>query len=146
MRRKSNEWPATAGLSCLLLTITLSGCVEQSAEAPSQQAASAAAPAPTHGFLGLTFHSIEESPLTITGTVPDSGAEEAGIVSEDQLIAVAGVSNPNIQQIYEAIAHTSPGNMLRIGVLRGERELTLQVRLISQEDVQNAMVAAQTEK
>lgn len=127
--------------------MTLCGCVDQAAEAPTDEVpASAAAPAPTHGFLGLTFQSIEEWPLTITGTVPGSGAEEAGIVKDDQLIAVAGISKPNMQQIYEAVLQTTPGDRLQIRVRRGEQELSLQVRLISHEDVQNAMDATLNEK
>jgi S1-C subfamily serine protease len=146
MRQRSKVLRANAGVGCLLLVMTLCGCVENLAEAPSKDAASAVAPAATHGFLGLTFQSIEESPLTITGTVPASGAEEAGISADDQLTEVAGIPNPNIQQIYEVIVQTTPGDVLQIGILRGEVELTLPVRLISQEDVQNAMIATQSEK
>lgn len=146
MQRTKNTVRAISQLFCFFLAATLLGCAEQPAEGQGTNAVGAVAPAPTHGFLGLTFRSIEDSPLTITGTVPASGADEVGIAADDQLVAVAGTSNPTIQQIYEVISQTSPGDMLQVEVLRGELQLRLQIRLISHADVQNAMLAAQSEK
>lgn len=112
------------GLSAAILLMT--GCDTQ----PTNLGAPVAVvkeKGPTHGLIGLEFS--QKSPK-ILRVLSGSPAEEAGIIAGDEIVSVGGQTVQSFDEYTALIKKTSPGDMLKIVVRRGEAEHTMNVRML----------------
>lgn len=139
---------------CLLAVFTLAtvfvavaGCRDDSPVAESPEtilSSQEESPPPTHGFIGLTFESVETIPLTIKDPVPGSPAADVGIRQGDRLVGVAHRYNPTFADIYELLVDTAPGDQLPVTISRNGESLEVELTLLSFDDVQSAMESAKS--
>lgn len=133
------------GLVSVAAFLAICGCRQNSSAPPlpeSVEASEADEPTPVHGFLGLTFDSVETTPLTIKEPVPGSPAAELGIKDGDLLIGVSGRLNPTFPDIYSVLVNTSPGDRLSIRLSRAGEVFDVELPLLSFDEVQAAMEAS----
>lgn len=100
----------------------------------------------THGFLGLTFDSIDEVPLVVTDCVPGSGAEAANIRRNDRLLSLNGQNNPSFATLHKIVADTKPGDSVVAVFERNEDQYTTEFELMSYAAIQSAMEAVRAEQ
>lgn len=81
------------------------------------------------GTLGVRFDDDTEQPL-IVQVFPNTGAEAAGLLSDDVLLSVDSYLTPTRRVLIEKIREHSPGDWLKLGVRRGGE--TLQVNALLQ--------------
>jgi S1-C subfamily serine protease len=65
----------------------------------------------------------------ITGVRPDSGAEKAGVLPEDVVVSVNGISVMTSSDIIQIVRQHGPGEKLNLKIHRGEQELVKTVTL-----------------
>lgn len=123
---------------CAGLLLLLSGCDGRN-EVLNEVTEVAATRNPSHGFLGLTFESIDSAPLVIAGCVPNSGAEAADIRVGDVLIRLSDHSQPTFDQLQLIVAELEPGDEVTAAVQRHGSQVPVRFSLISFDDVENAM-------
>jgi S1-C subfamily serine protease len=91
---------------------------------------------PTRGLLG-----IEADPnpagrgLVVRSVVPSSGADVSGLRIGDVLLAADAVSVAKVQDLQQVIAAKKPGEVVRLRVERKAEALSLDVTLVSFEEM-----------
>lgn len=127
------------------LVFTCAGCDSetQTSDPMESQAGHALSDPPEHGFLGVTFASIDELPLVIKGTVPGSGASRIGLEAGDLLLAVAEQEHPSLEEILIVLRDTSPGDTVSVTISHHGQPRDLDVELLSYQEVEQSMSAAQ---
>jgi S1-C subfamily serine protease len=73
------------------------------------------------GFLGLEL-SEADGVLLVTGVLPGSAAEEAGISPGDRLVRVLGRSVQSLDEARSAIAQIEPGDRVEVHLVPAERD------------------------
>jgi S1-C subfamily serine protease len=63
--------------------------------------------------------------VALSGAIPDSPAEEAGVLPGDRLIRMAGFDIPNIEVFTRVLADHEVGERVEIEVLRGPERIRL---------------------
>lgn len=71
----------------------------------------------------------------VSSVVPKSGAERAGIEAGDILLSVAGEPVTSLQQVKDILKEYRASDEVDTVVRRGDQELTLNVRLLSANDI-----------
>lgn len=111
------------------------GCADKS----SDEVPDIAAEDVSNGFLGISFEDEQTTPLKVVGTVPGSGAAEAGVKAGDLLLKVSDVRTPSLVEIFRILEDTKPKDELSLVLEREGRSVPLTVRLMSAADVESAM-------
>ena len=104
---------------------------------PSSAASAGAAPSPgappaqgRRASLGtVPDFGFEGAGVRVSGAVPGSPAEKAGIQAGDILTAIEGKPVPTLQVYSDMLRSLAPGQSVRVTVLRQGKELTLSVTL-----------------
>lgn len=81
------------------------------------------------GFFGVQLIDNGGGAVTITRVEPGSPADKAGIQPDDQILAIDSVKVPTVNEAREAIGRLRPGNLTMVEVRRGEKSLTLKVKV-----------------
>ena len=80
------------------------------------------------GFLGVYLSGEPGGPI-ISGVIPGTAAEKAGLMEGDWLLAVNGHETATDEAARKAIASIGAGNKAELEVMRGEKSLRLKVKL-----------------
>jgi serine protease Do len=95
------------------------------------------------GYLGVTIQDIGEKlaesfdiPHTdgalVTGVMPDSPADEAGMKEEDFIVSVAGEPVKDVNDLRNRVAEIAPGRKADVVVVRDGKRKTLSVKIGAQ--------------
>ena len=92
---------------------------------------------PVHtAFLGVSGRdTLGDAGVEIMEVFPGSGAEAAGLMVGDVVVAVGGRPVTGISDLAARIRHLAPGDVIVLDVLRGDQELILAAALLSRSDV-----------
>ena len=92
---------------------------------------------PVHtAFLGVSGRdTLGDAGVEIMEVFPGSGAEAAGLVVGDVVVAVGGRPVTGISDLAARIRHLAPGDVIVLNVLRGDQELILAATLLARSDV-----------
>lgn len=92
---------------------------------------------PVHtAFLGVSGRdSLGDAGVEIMEVFPGSGAETAGVMVGDVIVAVDGRPVTGISDLAARIRHRLPGEILELNVLRGEEEIALTAALLPRSEV-----------
>ena len=87
-------------------------------------------------FLGVSGRdSLGDAGVEIMEVFPGSGAETAGVMMGDVVVAVNGRPVTGISDLAARIRHRVPGDQLVLNILRGEEEITLTATLLPRSEV-----------
>lgn len=82
-------------------------------------------------FLGVLIAEQGEHGITVAGLSPDGGAEKAGIVEDDVIVAINGESlvgaEAPVDVLHEILEDLSPGDAVELVVLRDDETIPLEV-------------------
>ncbi|MEM9082466.1 MAG: alpha/beta fold hydrolase [Planctomycetota bacterium] len=98
---------------------------------------------PRKGRLGVMLAPAPGGGITLAGTMPGSGAEEAGLQAGDVLLAINGENAQTMVGIQNGMAGVGAGDTVEITVLRGSDELELE--LVTQEGPKTTLNAREVE-
>jgi S1-C subfamily serine protease len=84
----------------------------------------------SYGFLGIGINN-GTPPLRIQQVVPGSGAEKAGVLVNDKILALGDLENPDAAAVMNFVRNHNPGEQVRLKVDRFGVPLEFQVQLIS---------------
>ncbi len=88
-------------------------------------------------WLGLTFKKMpykNQIALEIQGVHPSSGGLSAGIAIGDKIISVDGLPLNDVSVIQKRVAKAKVGETIKLGVDRGGKEISLNVKLTERPD------------
>lgn len=147
MRGSHQHCKAPCGLlaAALLFVILIcpAGCSRQQDGVADQASAQTDFDEPTatpdNGFLGLTFDSIDSTPLVVKAPVAGSPAEEAGIIAGDELVALENTVDPSMLDIFKRLSSTRPGEQIEVVLRRDSIERKYDLQLMSFDEVQGSM-------
>lgn len=109
------SWLATTGMQEIPTAV---GVVSVSPrEIPTPQA-----------VLGVMLDNADLGPR-ITGIIPESAAEEAGVQVDDIVSDLNGLPMPNREVFIEAIQRKRPGDRIEMTVLRGDQRVAINAKL-----------------
>ena len=82
-------------------------------------------------FLGVLIAEQGEHGITVAGLSPDGGAEKAGIVEDDVIVAINGESlvgdDEPVDVLHEILEDVAPGDAVELVVLRDDETIPLEV-------------------
>ena len=82
-------------------------------------------------FLGVLISEYGEHGITVAGLSPDGGAEKAGVVEDDVIVAVNGESlvgdEAPVDVLHEILEDVAPGDAVELVVLRDDETIPLEV-------------------
>ena len=81
---------------------------------------------PKKPFIGVMFQGMT---LKVATVVPKGPAEEAGIKPGDTIIKLGDVKVANFKEMGKALEKYKPGDTAKITVQRGEKPMTIEVKL-----------------
>ena len=87
-------------------------------------------PGGSPAVLGVQFQ-FKDNKIKVNAITEDSGAERAGIKKGDILVRVDGKEILDDKSFIEYLRVKVPGDLIKLGVLRGSRELELEVELMA---------------
>ncbi len=92
---------------------------------------------PVHtAFLGVSGRDTEgDAGVEIMEVFPGSGAESAGIMTGDVIVAVGGRPVTGIADLAARIRHFKPGDVLELNILREGEEIVLRATLLPRSEV-----------
>ncbi len=79
----------------------------------------------------LNIGMFKPRPRRVVAVLPGLGAERAGVRIDDEVIAVNGIPMENQPALKQLATGTKVGNFIRYHVRRGDRDLTIPVRVMS---------------
>jgi serine protease Do len=79
------------------------------------------------GFFGVKL--VDNSGVNVTHVEPGSPAEKAGVRANDVILAVDTQRVPTVAEAREVIARLRPGMVCRVEVRRGDKSVTLKLRV-----------------
>jgi S1-C subfamily serine protease len=79
------------------------------------------------GFFGVQL--VDNGGVSITRVEPGSPADKAGIQPTDQILAIDTQKIPNVNEAREIIGRLRPGMVARVEVRRGEKSMTIKVKV-----------------
>lgn len=82
-------------------------------------------------FLGVLISEQGEHGITVAGLSPDGGAEKAGVVEDDVIVAINGESlvgdDEPVDVLHEILEDVAPGDAVELVVLRDDETIPLEV-------------------
>lgn len=81
-----------------------------------------------HGRLGVVL-ADEQGQATVRGVWPDSGADAAGVVPGDRILAINGRRETNRLAVINLLRDMFPGESVRLTILRGETKLEMDAKI-----------------
>ena len=82
-------------------------------------------------FLGVLISEQGEQGITVAGLSPDGGAEKAGVVEDDVIVAINGESlvgdDEPVDVLHEILEDVAPGDAVELVVLRDDETIPLEV-------------------
>ena len=82
-------------------------------------------------FLGVLISEQGEHGITVAGLSPEGGAEKAGVVEDDVIVAINGESlvgdEAPVDVLHEILEDLSPGDAVELVVLRDDETIPLEV-------------------
>ena len=87
-------------------------------------------PGGSPAVLGVQFQ-FKDDKIKVNDITKDSGAERAGIEKGDFLVRVDGKEIVDDKSFIEYLRAKAPGDLIQLAVLRGSRELELEVELMA---------------
>ena len=87
-------------------------------------------PGGSPAVLGVQFQ-FKDDKIQVNDITKDSGAEKAGIKKGDVLVQVDGKDIVDDKSFIEYLRAKAPGDLIKLGILRGSRELDLEVELMA---------------
>lgn len=82
-------------------------------------------------FLGVLISEQGEHGITVAGLSPEGGAEKAGVVEDDVIVAINGESlvgdDEPVDVLHEILEDLSPGDAVELVVLRDDETIPLEV-------------------
>ncbi len=79
------------------------------------------------GFLGVGL--VDNAGVQISRVEPGSPADKAGIQANDTILAIDSHKVPSVNDAREIIVRLRPGMVSQIEVRRGEKSITLKVKV-----------------
>jgi len=67
--------------------------------------------------------------VTVSGVWPDSGAEEAGVVAGDRILAINGRNETNRSSVISRLRDIFPGENVQLTILRGSEKLEMNAKV-----------------
>ena len=114
------------------MTVTIAGPPSRpsAASAPERPSQAGQPPAARRVSLGtVPDFGFEGTGVRVSGLVPGSAAEKAGIQAGDVLTAIDGKPVANLQAYSDLLKTLTPGQTVKVTVLRAGKELTLEATL-----------------
>ena len=81
-----------------------------------------------NGRLGVVLHD-QEGQVTVSGVWPDSGADNAGVVPGDRILAINGRSEVSRSSVIGRLREIFPGENVRLTILRGSEKLEMNAKI-----------------
>jgi len=93
------------------------------------------------GVVGVAMRKVEhqsrlgvmlydnQGQVTVSGVWPDSGAEEAGVVAGDTILAINGRSEKNKTSVMSRLSTIFPGESVQLTILRGSEKLEMNAKV-----------------
>jgi serine protease Do len=81
------------------------------------------------GFLGIGLDPSEDEGARISHVMPGTAAAKAGLKVNDTIVAIAGNTITNEAALISTLRRYKPGDIVRVRVKRGEKELKFRVTL-----------------
>ncbi len=81
-----------------------------------------------HGRLGVHLNDAQGQ-AAVVGVLPDSGADDAGIVPGDRILAINGHSETNHSSIVETLRNFYPGESVKLTIQRGNEKMDLVAKI-----------------
>ncbi len=81
-------------------------------------------------YLGITYDSEETKVVKVESVIDDGSAIKAGVKDGDILVAADGQKLANRDDVQDVLATKKPGDVLKLTVKRGDKELMLDVKLL----------------
>ena len=96
-----------------------------------------------HGtaLLGIWVDEFHQGSVRITGTIPSTGAEEAGLQSGDAISEIDGKRVTNYKECVATIQAHKPGDIVSLKYARNGEELQASARLVSTGDTKKELVS-----
>lgn len=91
-------------------------------------------PADQRGWLGLNLEGSDEG-IRIASVVPDRAAAQAGLAADDRIVSLDGKDVADMEALQAFMARTKPGQVIAVGIVRGEQQLTRKVTLGTREAI-----------
>ncbi|MBN1854014.1 MAG: PDZ domain-containing protein [Pirellulales bacterium] len=85
------------------------------------------------GILGIQIGDSDAGPR-VERIFSNSGAAQAGILVNDVITSIDGKSTENRNALTQTIRKYSPGDIIQVGILRGQQKLTLNATLTERVD------------
>lgn len=83
------------------------------------------------GILGVRLEEGDRGPRVLQ-VFPDTGAAEAGILIHDVIVSINQEPTENREQLQQQIRRYSPGDLIEVGIQRGDTALTVKAELTGQ--------------
>ncbi len=85
------------------------------------------------GYLGVRFQANREGDgLRVTEVLPASPAAKGGIRPDDVIIRIEGKPvSQDTSELVQRIASVKPGSMIEVVILRADKEITLDIRIVA---------------
>jgi serine protease Do len=98
--------------------------------------------------LAKQFQMSEPNGALVTSVLPGSAAEKAELKVGDVITSFDGTQVQNTRELRNRVAATAPGTKVKVGLVRGGKELTLSVTLaeVSGEAAESAVAGQETEQ
>ncbi len=84
--------------------------------------------------LGVVINNMAKVP-TVEDVQPGSGAEEAGLKKGDVIVRVGEKKIQSMEDVMEAMKDRKAGEVVKVGVKRGKKEMEFEVRLASKAEM-----------
>lgn len=81
------------------------------------------------GFLGVTCNDTFNNTCAITGVLPDSAAEKAGLIAGDDIVRVDDTDVRKFSDLQDAISQRLPGDTVKLQYRRGPQVVTTDLTL-----------------
>lgn len=91
------------------------------------------------GYMGVQI-AFEEGALIVSGVLPGTPAEEAGLQAGDRILSIGDLATKNQEQVEAFLAGTTVGQVLALHVERGDQHADMRIRLVSFAAVQPELV------
>jgi len=85
-------------------------------------------PGGSPAVLGVQFQ-FEDGKMKVNAITEESGAQKAGVKKGDVMVRVDGKEIVDDKSFIEYLRAKAPGDLIKLGILRGSRELDLEVEL-----------------
>jgi len=81
------------------------------------------------GRLGVTLHSADAGGASVSSVYPDSGADHAGILLHDRIVAINGQDQSDDKGAQETLGRMFPGDVVRLTIVRKGSTMEMDARI-----------------